>query len=79
MDSKDLDVKMKIRRIINTPGTNVRTIIGNIQGDEGVGKLINTLNQKLEEEIKDEEKITTIKLVNPVKVTNPNLNYLNIQ
>ena len=56
MDSKDLDVKMKIRRIINTPGTNVRTIIGNIQGDKGVGKLINTLNQKLEEEIKDEEK-----------------------
>ena len=30
MDSKDLDVKMKIRRIINTPGTNVRTIIGSI-------------------------------------------------
>ena len=73
MDSKDLDVKMKIRRIINTPGTSDRTIIGNIQGDKGVGKLINTLNQKLEEEIKDEEKITTIKLVNPVKVTNPDV------
>ena len=73
MDSKDLDVKMKIRRIINTPGISDRTIIGKIQGDKGVGKLINTLNQKLEEEIKDEEKITTIKLVNPVKVTNPDV------
>lgn len=73
MDSKDLDVKMKIRRIINTPGISDRTIIGKIQGDKGVGKLINTLNQKLEEEVKDEEKITTIKLVNPVKVTNPNV------
>lgn len=73
MDSKDLDVKMKIRRIINTPGISDRTIIGKIQGDKGIGKLINTLNQKLEEEIKDEEKITTIKLVNPVKVTNPNV------
>lgn len=73
MDSKDLDVKMKIRRIINTPGISDRTIIGKIQGDKGVGKLINTLNQKLEEEVKDEEKITTIKLVNPVKVTNPDV------
>lgn len=73
MDSKDLDVRMKIRRIINTPGISDRTIIGKIQGDKGVGKLINTLNQKLEEEIKDEEKITTIKLVNPVKVTNPDV------
>lgn len=73
MDSKDLDVKMKIRRIINTPGTSDRTIIGNIQGDKGVGKLINTLNQKLEEEVKDEQKITTIKLINPVKVTNPDV------
>lgn len=73
MDSKDLDVKMKIRRIINTPGISDRTIIGKIQGDKGVGKLINTLNQKLEEEVEDEEKITTIKLVNPVKVTNPNV------
>ena len=73
MDSKDLDVKMKIRRIINTPGTSDRTIIDNIQGDKGVGKLINTLNQKLEDEIKDEEKITTIKLINPVKVTNPDV------
>lgn len=34
MDSKDLDVKMKIRRIINTPGTNVRTIIGSISKKE---------------------------------------------
>lgn len=73
MDSKDLDVKMKIRRIINTPGTSDRTIIGNIQGDRGVGKLMNTLNQKLEEEAKNEEGITTIKLINPVKVTNPNV------
>lgn len=77
MDSKDLDVRMKIRRIINTPGISDRTIIGSIQGDKGVGKLINTLNQKLEEEVKDEEKdeekITTIKLVNPVKVTNPDV------
>ena len=72
MDSKDLDVKMKIRRIINTPGISDRTIIGKIQGDKGVGKLINTLNQKLEEGAEDEGGITTIKLINPVKVNNPN-------